>query len=537
MKKFVYPAKLLRSGAAVFLLVITFCLSLVIRPTFAQTAQPPDQNPQPCKYPVQNTDKNAPNYQDYRLTDNFITDSSGDTPIKYTLGPYKGKPSDAPIQITSPKKIPVEIDFSKLQAIFASSTSDYLEGKFQDQGHQQGNLTGMNSRDLNNYYGANQKLIPKTLIDLQKTKYINYVSTHPNLVESAIKITDVGGNNPKTIYDMVSQFQTDPTPPTNQNNGQWSQTWGKYWAKIPTSYNQTYQGLIQFRFTIGTLMYNNMRQGKTCARPFYREFKFNMPDFYRAAATSDQLSQVLIPLGAQADPKHTILGANSSQNFVSQIITICKDLIAQTPTLLKNKIGKIISFSLNLANLTKTVYAATSVCIPIPKDAKNGNASYCPLSQEEMGKPDISCKDNANVVCTFTLDWPTDYPQGKPFPALYQIDPNDPDCTANGDGTYTCNPVLRIFPNFKMPWAARLWNNTTSSDSNAPGVFTIFTPKSIVGEKALPALDKPGKNSESPDIKINNVGGVACNQYFSKDLALKPKALQEALGISPNCGN
>lgn len=546
MKKF--NGKLL----TILSLVLSFALftSTLASPAFAQTAQKP--NPQPCKNPVQNTDKNAPNYQSYDLTDNFITDSSGDTSIKIQAGPFTGKPNEI-IHIDKPDtlKIPVTIDFSKLQAIFASDTSNYLEGKFQDQNHQGQNLMGASSTDLNNYYGANQKIIPKYLTDLQKIKYIDYVSTHPNLIESANQISDTNGQNPKTIYDMVSDPEFGKPKPAGEQQD--PNTWGKYWSKIPTTYSEFYQGQIEFRFTLGQDQFERMKAGSGCATPLARKVKFVMPDFFRTAAVSDQLNQVLIPFAAQTDPKHTILQANTNQNLISSIITTCKQLIAETPKLLKDKIGKIVSISLNFLNPIKTAFAAQLPCIPIQKDAKNGTAPYCPLPTEEVNKPDVSCTDkndplnldqgNKKVVCTFTISWPGTLPNStsnNTFVIPYTIDPSSPDCSKDLVGeTYTCRPTLRIFIDFRIPWAARVWNNTTDSDTNKPGVFTIFTPKSVMGEKVLPQTDAPGKSQDSQpqsDIRINNVGGVACNQYFSKNLALKPIALQQALGISQDCG-
>ena len=44
-------------------------------------------------------------------------------------------------------------------------------------------------------------------------------------------------------------------------------------------------------------------------------------------------------------------------------------------------------------------------------------------------------------------------------------------CTDNGDGTQTCRTRLRIYPNFRIPWLAEIWNNALYSDSEE-----FFTP-------------------------------------------------------------
>ncbi len=239
MKKIVYPAKLMHSGAAVFLLAITFCLSFVISPVFAQTPQAPD--PQPCKYPKE--------LVYYNLSENPIVTEAGEAPIIHTYEfDSPATTADKPYVLT-PFDFIFTLDFSKLQAIFAPTNSDYLEGKFQDQNHQSQNISNLDSKGINQYFGANEKLSPKILTDQLKLNYINYVFKNNHLPEAGNEITDIEGNNPKTIYDMVTQFKIETLKPAGEEQN--PSTWGKYWLKIPTAWSEFYKGYINFKAAVG----------------------------------------------------------------------------------------------------------------------------------------------------------------------------------------------------------------------------------------------------------------------------------------------
>lgn len=553
MKKLVYPAKPLRSGTVV--LVFVLCCLFTVSPAFAITAP----NPQPCSYiDAKNTDN---------LSHNVITAGGAEAPIIIADNDFKVSGKDGETKELPSRTFQFEVDFSKLQALFASSASDYLGG-IQDQAHGQTNILNLDSGTLNSYFGASQKLTPKIITDKLKENYINYVYNNPHLLESTNKYTDINGQGgDKTIYDLVNQFGGLPkVPQSDEQNSSWENTWGKYWAKIPIAYNETYKGAVGFKSTLGETEFQAFKNGERCPVPL-NQINFVMPEFFRAAQVSDSLNQMLVPHELQADPKHTILnlnGENSSTKGPAQyILSACKQLLENAAFGLQNGLKNIIKVSFNFLNPIKPVFAAQAPCIKPLEGDKNGQASYCPLPQEEIdrlssentGVKVVSCgnkqdnlnldKSGKNVICTFNITWPNPAPR-----ATFIISKDDSDCQqdldSNGkskENLYTCRPKLRIWPDFMIPWSARFSKNTTlsttdTSNTGKVGFFGIFTPKAIIGTDSLKQLDEAGKTQQSlteKDIKLDFVKGIDCSKQFARDSALKPKALQEDLGLDNNC--
>ncbi len=567
MKKVIYPAKLSRSGVAVFLLTLflsLFTLTLT-RSAFAQTPQAPDPSPQPCAFPK----------EDKTLSENPILSDSGDAPITIA---YPEFDFDTSKGITLKRDFDTQtftfkIDFSKLQAIFAPTNSDYLEGKFQDQNHQSQNVANMDSKGINQFFGANEKLSPKILTDQLKINYIHYVTdTYPDpkqkgnshIPEAANKITDIDGNNPKTVYDMYSQFGA-PKPAGQEQD---PNTWGKYWVKIPTAWSEFYKGFIDFKAAIGKKQADSLKNGDPyCFNAPFDKINIVLPEYFRTTQVSEQTNRLLLPLGTQRDPKHQFLAPNFDGNILAETITYCKDLLSKIPTGLGQVLGKAFKISLRFLDPIKPAYAEDAgVCIVKTSNPNGGQAPYCPLPVGEKDRVNgikgmsVSCdsspndqfnlqKDNQNVVCTFTLPWP-----GPIFndPTSTTIAPNNfnveesPDCTKTGDNKYHCKLEIKIWPILNLPLTTEVWNNATyggGPGKKNPGIYSNFIPNSAIGQSPLPAdengkLAQPGKTqgaSSDTDPRIRNLGSVNCTQKFVRDLALKPIALQQSLGINQNC--
>ncbi|MBI3341771.1 hypothetical protein HY024_01480, partial [Candidatus Curtissbacteria bacterium] len=324
-----------------------------------------------------------------------------------------------------------------------------------------------------------------------------------------------GNGNPKTIYDLVQEFGA-PNPPTlsqqQQQNDSWNSTWGKYWAKIPTTWSEFYKAKLDFRPVVGDEDLKKIRDGQMCPIPIRNvEVNFVMPEFFRTTAISDQINRLLAPKSAQSYQDHGILSSptpKSTQNTIPSAVqnffSYCWKLITN-PSSLAKQIQKTTSFMIDPKNfLIKPVLAATqnlddTSCIKITKNAKSGQAPYCPLPTEEKARLGnaVSCsdqndnfkleKDNPNVICTFTFSTPT---------LLYVINPkdkNDDDskvCTLDqSTQNYQCNIKVYVIPDFRIPWLSAIWNDTLYSDKNEnapyqnetgrPGIYTFFTPVSL----------------------------------------------------------
>lgn len=580
------------------LFLVSSFLFIVTNPVFAQPG-PPD--PQPCKNPVE-TDK---------LTDNYITDENRDAPIKFVnynnpinppAIPVTGKPGDS---VPVSRSFTFTVDFSNLQALFSTTNSNYLEGKFQDDSHRLANIIELSGQNFNLFHGPGQKTSAKILVDDLRKKYVEYVYNKPTLPESANKYTDIEGKgDPKTIYDLVGEFGLPDPPKANEDRTQWLATWGRYWEKIPTAYSEFYYGKLEFKPAVGKKTIQQFEAGKLCLFSLPRVIKFVLPQFWRTTATSDQLNQIIVPIAAQSFRDHgTINQTANSGNIISKAISLCKKLLDHTPKELVENLRKVIKISLKLVNPITPVFAREEQnpigCFKISKPAKKGDEKYCALPADQL-LPGESCQnkidenkldqENPNVICTFNITWTGEV----------TIDPENKDgvfdrCDDNGDGTYTCFLPVKIWPVFRIPWLAEIWNSTLYSDESEgsvttqqetgrPGVYSFFTPQSVSdyflpqsfasleqkcknGDQSacdetsriasecakyggaemlvkycLPMLRSkslPGKQIEGGEenLKKRFIGATDCGKEIVRDMALKPKALQEALGIKIDCGN
>lgn len=584
---------------SVVILVFTLSTLTLTHPAFAQPDPP---NPQPCKNTVE-TEK---------LTDNYLE------PVEFSET-RTGEPGTT-FQLE--RSLYFKVDFSKLQALFGTSNSNYLEGRFQDTSHRQENILGLSSSNFNLFHGSGQKTAPKVMVDELRKNYVQYVYNKPTLAESANTYTDIeGSGNPKTIYDLVSEFGLPNPPEASADKSQWLQTWGRYWEKIPTAYSEFYEGKIEFRAASGKEVIEKIETESDCPLPI-RTIKFVMPEFWRTTSISDQLNQLVVPCAAQSfrhgqnnDQCGETVQANSNQSkpesILGRAISFCKDLIANSSKGLSKTLKRAIKISLNFLNPVKTAFAQNnsqpppSLCVKkTPQKDKEGNAPYCALPPDQL-EPGDSCtsqndnnkldKENPNVNCTFQVVWTGQ--MTIPQDPITSPDPNL-DCTDNGDGTFTCSLKVKIWPVFRIPWLAEIWNNTLYSDetegqpeagvgsqqeTGRPGIYSVFTPLAVslinstasfdelfakcqsgdqkaceelfkitkvCGEipqnpliapfecfKAFLPKNLPGKTQQasSNDPKERFIGGTDCAKEFVRDIALKPKALQEYLGIEAAC--
>lgn len=230
---------------------------------------------------------------------------------------------------------------------------------------------------------------------------------------------------------------------------------------------------------------------------------------------------------------------------------------------------------------------------PLPLEEANKLGVSC-RNQNDQYKLE---EDNPNVICTFTRTFtgfveisPDSVPENDPENAVFDS------CEALPDGRYRCRVPLAVYPNIRIPWLAAIWNNTLYSDESEylddqktgrPGIFGAFTPKviqnplgtNLSAQEILdlceetdgqdPLCEKLGAewsqcvaegregltglalafyclgetlklpastpDSEEEDPKERFLGGVDCSKNFVRDVALKPKALQQVLGISSEC--
>lgn len=231
---------------------------------------------------------------------------------------------------------------------------------------------------------------------------------------------------------------------------------------------------------------------------------------------------------------------------------------------------------------------------PLPFDEASKPGVSC-RNQNDQYKLE---KDNPNVICTFTRTFtgfveisPDSVPENDPENAVFDS------CEALPDGRFRCRVPLGIYPNIRIPWLAAIWNNTLYSDESEylddqktgrPGIFGFFTPKviqnplgtNLSAQEILdlceqtngqdPICQKLGAefdqcyeeqinngltgleaysyclavtlklpantpDSTEKDPKERFLGGVDCGKNFVRDIALKPKALQEILGIKKEC--
>ncbi|MBI4037500.1 hypothetical protein HY382_00465 [Candidatus Curtissbacteria bacterium] len=595
--------------------LFTFHFSLFTSPTQAYEAP----LSKPCQDP-----KDGP------LTDNYITDEAGEPQFVFDVeetGPVN-------TQVTRTFEATYQVDFSKLQAIFGPANSNYQEGRYQDDTHRLSNVLSLPKSLFNKFHGAAQKTTPKLMLDTYKVAYIKYILEHPGLPEASAKYSNTNGADPFTIYELITQ-QNFPNPPNPPSQGgsktEWQNNWGKYWEKVPTAYREFYNGKLDFRVAVGDKQVDwalgeitdSDRQQFGIAGPIcldqIREIRFVMPEFSRTVSVSDNLNKVVVPCVAQSwrhAPKGndaadecksltqnpTSENQNRDGNILAKVVGFCQKLIKASGDVAK-KFRDAAKVTLDLLNPVKNTYAAASdenKCFALLNlGAKEGSAPFCALPAGQLQANDRCIdkpsenkldKDNPRVICEFKMTYQLDI----------RIDPNNPrwnSCIAEGAG-YRCTTKIRIFPNFRIPFLAEIWNNTTYSEEQGgvqsnqkkgrPGIYSAFTPKTLLStDLSMIELNKLCENSGDPDSDIckareaaskkiddfctpdgpfwhvlkdltseecrdalfNNkvtpgkaktetgeqkqrfIGAADCNKFITRDLSLKPKALQEYQGI------
>jgi len=335
---------------SLFILIFSlFTLNLTFpAPAFAAPGGQP--NPQACANPMP-TDN---------LTDNYITDENGDPPADlrffFSATGNVGEPK------SFSKDLEFSVDFSKLQAIFAAQNSDNLEGGFQNTIHSQTNLLGLTNANLMKFQGPVDKASSKAWTDQLRTKYVEKIWEKPEIAESKNTFTENNGQNPKTVYDLVTAYNLPKPPKPSEDQTLWLNTWGKYWLKIPTAYNEFTEGKLEFRAISSKPLIEKVKNGELCAMPI-RTVKFPVPNFFRTAAVSGQLNQVIVPKSAQSQDNNLILGGILGvKNAVGSIIQKCVKIITNNP--FTNTLKKTVNISLENLNPARPVYAATNCSIP-----------------------------------------------------------------------------------------------------------------------------------------------------------------------------
>ena len=594
----------------VLLLTLLFSLltlTLLARPAFADHASPVDNPAEPSPAPCTNA------IGTYQLTDNYVTGENGDAPYKFTT------PKDPPDRITGTPGQSVdinisttfEVDFAKLQAVFGATNSNYLEGNFQDDPHQKENVLNLNSQDFNKYQGSAVKIAPKTLIDPQRVKYVEYIWQHPHLPEASAKYTDIENSNkddPVTIYQMITElnFPNPPEPPPpgadEATIKQWQETWGKYWPKIPTNYSEFYKGYLEFRAFSGNTTFDWLKNGTSpngfCPKPkvLRTPIEFVMPEFKRTVSLSGQLNQIVVPCAAQSfrhgsgpnpdDPDNCLRSytqtAQAPGNVLSGFLQKCKEILTGASKTLIKKLRGATQTSFRILNPVKTASATTPAptptpvpCIKVLAEGKEGTAPFCAvptynsedppqlqIQPGECSNPNPNDPNNLNkgqnVRCTFTvtgqvsLNIPDDPTNSANNPISYwkQENPNwnDP-CDDNGDGTYTCITTIRVFPVFRIPFLAEIWNNTLYSNeddqqgvispqkSGRPGIYSNFIPKAIYDV----LFPKPGSEQAKKglDACLQNGNGQECKDFLSipgvKYCALSSFGMPDPYAVFEKC--
>lgn len=530
------------------LFLFTIHLSLFTTPV--QAYDPP--SPQPCQ--------NAKTTQ--QLTDNYITDENGEPPPGLSFDVEK----TGSIGDTFSQKFDVvyQVDFSKLQSIFGRANSNYLEGKYQDEEHRTDSIFGLSKSDFNKYHGAAQKAIPKSIVDQAKIKYVQYILENSTLPEASSTYTDTDGQNPKRIFDLYNDFTKLPSPPASQEDRtDWLNSWGKYWEKIPTAYREFYNGYLNFsvaesdtfiRWAQGNLTQTDREKlenasggaqiGDVSCLPLARDpIRFVMPEFARTVGVSDQLNQAVVPCSAQSfrhapqgNEKQDDCGSKSQQtsqnsqdgNLLSKVITLCKKILA-TPEDIVRKFKDATKTSLRFINPIKEAFAQSEPClVKLDLKGKEGSAPFCALPDGQLQNGDQCIdkpsenkldKNNTNVICNFKVS----------YTATFKIDPNSPQwnsCTQEG-ASYKCTTKVRIFPNFRIPFLAEIWNNTTYSEKQGgtysnqktgrPGIYSMFTPKTIfepfISKESFTALQNECKGNTPEELLENQACTTLMDLY------------------------
>ena len=550
--------------------LFSILLTLSTRSVFAAPGDPP--NPQPCENGL---------FTD-QLTKIVLE------PKEYTFV-REGKETDPPIHLEY--TFTIDVDFSKLSAIFAPPNSDYLESRYQSEDHRQENILDLKSSDFNLFHGPGQKAAPKVMPDQLRVEYVNYVYNKPELAESANEYADINGQNPRTIYGLVASGDpnlqlpdldpntANPTPPSwGGDKDVWQNGWAKYWEKIPTAVSEFYYGIFTFPLVVGAKDLELVKQG-VC--PKSRRVYFVLPEYFRTTSIANQVNQLIVPKQAQSSGAKFVeenleASANIPKTLLAKIIQTCLKPFLNNP--ISETLRKVVKISLNFVSPIKDAYAAIlppegwgELCpapIPILPNKKEGTGPFCsfPPNDPIDGDPQLeageSCQnvkspnkldDGTLVKCSFkSQKFVTELRIKNPgWDSCEQIG-TDPD---TGEPIYKCQLTIRVFPTFFIPWLAPIWNNAAYSDKDdaiavfgagktgksgqetgRPGVYSFFKPKSVDFAVFPQGNNLPSKEQGAADeIKQRFFGATDCNKEFSRDVALKPKALQETLGIKNKC--
>jgi len=461
-------------------------------------------------------------------------------------------------------KIPISIpiDFSELGALFGPTNSNYNEGKYQNIDHKQENIAGADQVTISTFNGPGQKAGPQVMLDLQRIKYVNYVWENSHLPEASDEITDTNGENPRRIYDMVVDFgglpDTDPgsespTPPSfGGDKDEWQEGWGKYWGKIPTTYDEFYEAYIAFREESNSTGRHIQRvlDREYCPDWLPQEITFVVPRYFRTTTTTGQLNQIIVPKVAQSHNSNDLILGNkdgafldqfrSSNGILGKIIDTCLKAFKNNP--ISNALKNVISSTLDLIKPIPDAFAQSNQsdppdpndCIRVLIDGKEGQDPYCAFPTQLNDGLEYTCEnqidqykldtDNENVICTFQIYWepkhnPMKIPDvgrgEKQWDECHIVDPTIP--------LWSCSVDVSIWPVFKIPWTTEIWNNTLFSDvknnepfigsedfqiKGRPGTYSFFTPITIFEEKIEELLRKcrpevdPDSNSCNEIINI-----------------------------------
>jgi len=461
--------------------------------------------PNPCEDSVETA----------KLTDNYITEETGEAPRTKDIQATGTLGQTVTIFVQES----FEVDFSQLQALFGYTNSDYLEGDYLKDSHRNANLFGFKPKELNEYHGPVQKTSVKTMADELKRTYVSYVYNKPTIAESADTFADVKGQNPLTIAELVTAYGLPNPPHAGSDRTEWLSTWGKYWEKIPTAYNELYQGKLEFAVTVGEEQYSQLQEGKACAPYVARTVRFNVPDFGRTTLVTDVLNQTIVPYQAQSFRDHRTdtqgvgrATAKNNQNVLGKVVDFCKKVIVSYPGDFVKNLKKAVKTSYNFLVPVKNAHAQEpnepqeppapqTGCYKIVPPGKEGIAPYCALPPNQLQPGDFCANkvsenklnaDNTNVVCTLKVTWFLEHP----------IDPNDKfwdSCTLDGT-TYTCSAKLRVFPNFRIPWLAEIWNNTLYSDAQEGGTGLVQGTKSPPNEGQVLSSHEKDSSINSPQV-------------------------------------
>lgn len=547
--------------------LLAFCLSLLalvvscqlsVASVFAAPAAP---SPKPC--------------EDALLTDKVT--KSVTTPIERTI--TKVGKTGTTVAIDEDFQIP--IDFSALQAIFAGTNANYLDTE-QNSINRDTDLMSASMQNVNEFHGPAQKMAPLVMTDQLRQKYVGYVYEKPGLPEASNKYSDVNGKNPKTIYELVTDFGLPEPPSWDGDQDKWDKTWASYWDKMPTAVSEFFYGKLAFAFAYPV---------QPCPKRFGRLIYFVMPEFYRTTSLTNQLNQLMVPSAAQSTIEKndkvnffdSTIGsaAEKTRNLAADIISACLKPFIDSP--LSKALQKAIKISLNFLNPVKNAYAAAisgnpglppgkcpTTIIPIQPNGKKGNAPFCSLPEnaplvandnDANGGPQLdrakgeNCSDNSdpnkldgghNVVCTFVRHFHDAFMFGKTGSG---VDGAFDSCTPpDKDGNQSCTVTVKLYPMFYIPWLGQVWNNTIYSDkgdfetavfgteqeTGRGGIYSFFKPNALDAVVFDKGKNLAAQKDDSTQIKERYSGVFECARGYT-NVALSSKFLQEKKGISLGC--